>query len=280
MFRGKKFDEQLAELNALTMSVTDEVLDGITTAGRYMTDVRLPINTKLLEILLGATFVRSGRKNELVIKYNNPIPSYTQLHQVYNLLVKFINEKENPLIRQFDPIDEPDGNDEDDDMGKPTAKSSKEYNPFDLYRSAIPLVQRINKKDMKSIIGLNGESPQIQLCNQLIQPSDILEIVGMAEELKKKIARNEILIAAGITAVVIAAGVVTWCYFDHKKKKEDAELEAEIDDGPIDVSVTLDEPHVYLDEHSSSLGMSLISHECSSSAAARGMARMRASMGL
>ena len=186
----------------------------------YKKGYRIPINFKILEILLGAEFGESRNRTEMKVKYNAQRCTMAQLDRTVKALKSFIDENESPYLSSF-----------------VVTQNGVEVPGFNWYTAVVLIDGKVSKKDMKShLFGYDGKAA---LCQMFLTELDIVTIAANAEELRKRMTRNEVLLIAGLTLAVAAVGVGTAMYIKNKKDEEEETLlgccdisDEHLDDGP------------------------------------------------
>lgn len=226
--RWNQFDSKFTELTNL-LQAAKAGMDSCATVEQYKQQFRIPINFKMLEIILGAEFTDSGKKGQMKVKYNDTRCTINDLDRVVKVLSDFINHSESRFLDSF-----------------VVQQGGMDIPNYNWYDSVVLLDGKLSKKDMRNtIFGYEGKIP---VCQMFLTELDIMTIAANAEILRKKMLRNEILLAVGITLVVAAAAAGTVYYVKSKKDEEaeglcidvDPDLGpgiAEIEDAPVVVDI-------------------------------------------
>ncbi len=217
-FIGKKdhFDSKFAELTNLFQTARAEMPKCVTSAD-YKRNYRGPINMKMLEILLGAEFTPGRNSSELKVKYNDTRCSISDLDRVVKALSAFVNEAEVPFLRTFQ------------DSSGMSVDINKEF-----YNDVVIMDSKMSKKEMRNaLFGYAGKNP---ICEMYLRELDIITIAANAEDLRKRMLRNEILIIAGVTLVTVAAATGVAIYMKNKKEEDEKWIDSS-DDISSDSSV-------------------------------------------
>lgn len=190
------YDQAVSQVTLMTKMATS----GEEIAMSKWIDERIVFNTLVISAIFGAE-ITPNKAGKMKIKFNHAMPTQEQILKIAKL-VKAVTVLE-------------------EDMGSFKANVEDTVR-FALY-AEVPQYEKIKIKTVKNdILGTGADTfPMIQM---LINEHDVLELAALAENVRKIVTRNTILIIGGITlAVAAAAGVGVYVY--NKKKGEDDQAE-------------------------------------------------------
>lgn len=184
---------------------------------------RVELNKQLIQVLIGGKFVQSEKTGEWKVKFNESLPTRSELAEVMKIMEDFVKNVEGPVM---DAI-----------IAAATADDGMEIPPREEDNFGLPKIEKINTKKVREyILGGAGNDP---LYNIMIGVADCMEIAALGEDLRKHQNMNKMLIAGGIVLILTGAAVAMWVSSNNKK---DGEVEdGDCDDLLVEVDMDSDE---------------------------------------
>lgn len=215
---SKKVTEGLTVVEAQIAAVKNFITSGKPSFRDYIV-MRETLNIYIIQVVFGCT-VKSKSK----VAFNRPLPTMGELSKLHTMMKEFYETVELPFIENCNMKLEEDVN--------------STVMPIEMGAN-IPTFDKIKKKVVvDAMIGGSGS-----IMHGLFTPDQLLEMSALAEQLRAKIRRDQIIIIAGITLAVTAAAVTGYCVYRHNHKKDDEVCDVVDDDPDID-----EIPHVDLDD--------------------------------
>ena len=240
--------KRIEEFRQLCMGEVKQLTESYPDIETYFKKGRSKINISLITLLIGCDFKAPRNENKMAkVSYKYPLPTKKELSTIIGILNVFIDTIEIPYLNGMgvNNNDICDDSVADEDMDIPD--ESEIDSSFVNCTYNVKFIDKINTKQMKSMVfGTEGEEP---ITTMYLNAMDVVSIAAMGEDLRKRVNRNRLLIAGGIT-LAIAAGIGAGIYIYNKNKKEDDinidGIEESDDDINIEDSLDLD-PVVMVD---------------------------------
>ena len=183
--------------------------------------MRETLNVFIIQVVFGCTI-----KGQNKVAFNRPLPTMSDLSKLHIMMKDYCDTVENPYIQQCNIKLEEDVN--------------SNIMPIET-GGVIPKFDKIKKKNVvNAMIGAGADC----IMHLMFTPDQLLEMSALAEQLRRKIRRDQIIIIAGITLAVTAAAVGGYCAYKHYKNDDD--VDDIVDDAGYD---NIDDiPHVDIDD--------------------------------
>ncbi len=192
----------------------------------YMSVCRFALNNALVEFALGCEIdvEPDGSK----VKFNKPLPRTKDVAAVAAILSEFMQQWENPLMANFNasaPVAQP-----APDMEIPPENAPAAANPMigAMPRKRIMMIEKADNKHIAKVL-----KQKAILGYDLLDAADIMQLVSMGEEARKKSNRNKALIIGGVAILLTGAAVAGYMYYRHKKNEKCEDTEVAVGDEVI-----------------------------------------------
>lgn len=217
---SKFVQEQVKEIERLTTIVIPDIIkvESADQADNY-NDARMQLNKVIIQACIGGEF-KQNKKGNNSIAFTKKLPSVKELAEIVNMMDVFMKTTELPYLKEMTTI-----SDNEDDIEIP---SEIEYGPVG---SGIIEIENINSKKLRNyIFGKDGNEA---IMKYILNTSDIIQLVSIGKDLRKKRNRNMMLMIGGIALVV--TGGVAFAVYKNNKSKDGCDGIDDIDVGDVDV---------------------------------------------